>query len=366
MTNTNGSSTGAIPTAVPFLTISPDSRSAGTGDAGVAISPDVNANFWNPSKLVFIKEDDAVGLSYSPWMRHLVPDMSLSNLSFAHKISDRDALGASLRYFNLGTMQLTDINQNNEGLFRPYEYALDMSYARKFGESFSLGLTGRYIYSAISNQSFASGTAQTLGAAKAIATDVSLYYFVMGDDSKSASEAPFAVGLNISNIGTKVRYSSTGPSYFLPANMKLGMAGNWNWDEDNRLTVTIDLNKLLVPTPPVRDANGNIISGTNDDISVPSGLFSSFTDAPGGFRQEIQEINVATGLEYVYSDQFYLRAGYFYENPNQGNRQYLTIGMGLKYDVFRFDFSYLAARQQTSPLANTIRVGLSMAFGASK
>jgi hypothetical protein len=364
-TNTNGSSTTSIPTAVPFLNISPDSRSGAMGDAGVAISPDVNANFWNPSKLAFIDStSNSIALSYSPWLRHLVPDVSLSYLSFAHKLDSRNTIGASLRYFNLGSIQLVDANQNDQGTYRPSEYSLDVSLARKFGNDFSLGLTLRYIHSNLSNQSFASGSSQQTKSGNAVAADVSLYH------RKSIQEfdkdAVLAFGVNISNIGSKVSYSDAGTSYFLPTNLKIGAANTLNIDEYNQLTVTLDLNKLLVPTPPIRDANGNIIKGKDDNVSVPVGFFQSFYSAPGGVSEEFKEITFSPGIEYWYDQQFALRGGYFYENPSKGGRQYLTLGVGLKYNIYNFDFSYLAASQQSSPLANTLRFSLSINFGAKK
>jgi hypothetical protein len=359
-TNTNGSSTNSVPTAVPFLNISPDSRSGALGDAGVAISPDVNANFWNPSKLAFLQDRDIVSISYSPWLRHLVPDVSLSYLSYAHHIDARNTIGASLRYFNLGSIQLVDASQNNQGTYRPSEFSFDFSFARKFGEDFSLGLTGRYIHSDLSNQSFATGTTQQTKAGNAFAADISMYY--RRATEQFGGKAIFAFGANISNIGTKITYATGGTPYFLPTNLKIGAANTWELDDLNEVTLTLDLNKLLVPTPPIRDSNGNIIQGKDDNVSVPAGIFGSFSDAPGGFKEELQQISYSPGIEYVYNKQFALRAGYFYENPNQGNRQYITMGLGLKYDVFKFDFSYLAASQQNSPLANTIRISLSASF----
>jgi hypothetical protein len=365
-TITNGSNTtNAIPTAVPFLNISPDSRSGAMGDAGVALSPDVNANFWNPSKLAFLDTaSNAIGLSYSPWLRHLVPDVSVSYLSFAHNFDKRNTIGMSLRYFNLGSIQLVDANQNDQGTYRPSEFSIDGSFARKFGDNFSLGLTLRYIHSNLSNQSFASGSSQATKAGSAVAADVSMYY--TKSVQQFGKDATFSYGLNISNIGSKVSYSDVGPSYFLPTNLRLGIANTLNIDEFNQLTFAFDINKLLVPTPPLRDSNGNIISGHSDDVSVPAGIFGSFSDAPGGFSEEVKEISFSPGFEYVYDQQFALRGGYFYENASKGGRQYLTLGVGLKYDVFRFDFSYLAASQQSSPLANTLRFSLSLNFGASR
>jgi len=362
--NTNGTNSTAIPTAVPFLTISPDSRSGAMGDAGVAISPDVNANFWNPSKLAFLEDQDAVSLSYSPWLRNLVPDVSLSYLSYAHKIDDRNAIGASLRYFNLGTFQLVDASQNNQGVYRPNEFSIDFSFARKFGEGFSLGLTGRYIHSNLSNQSFSSGSSLQTQAANAFAADVSLYY--KKQVQEFGTDATFAFGTDISNIGTKISYSTGGTQYFLPTNLKIGAANTWDIDKYNEVTLTVDLNKLLVPTPPITDANGNIIQGVSDNVSVPAGIFGSFTDAPGGFKEELQEITISPGIEYLYNKQFAVRAGYFYENANQGGRQYATVGVGFKFNDYAFDFSYLVASQQNSPLANTLRFSLSANFGSVK
>ncbi|PJJ83762.1 type IX secretion system outer membrane channel protein PorV [Mucilaginibacter auburnensis] len=363
-TNTDGSGYGAIPTAVPFLNISPDSRSGAMGDAGVAISSDVNANFWNPSKLAFIDNDFGVSASYSPWLRGLVPDVSLSYLSFGHKLDDRNVIGASVRYFNLGDIQLVDQNQLNQGVYRPNEYSIDASLARKFGNNLSLGLTMRFIHSDLSNASFATGTTQGIKPANAFAADISMFY--KKPMEQFGTDGIFAFGANISNIGTKVKYSEGGPSYFLPTNLKLGAADTWNIDDYNQITLTVDFNKLLVPTPPLRDANGNIISGRNPDVSVPSGIFGSFTDAPGGFKEEIREVSIASGLEYWYNQQFALRGGYFYENPSKGGRQYATLGLGLKYDIYRFDFSYLAASQKNSPLANTLRVSIGVSFGNKK
>jgi hypothetical protein len=360
-TGTDGSGANAISTAVPFLNITPDSRSGAMGEAGVALSPDVNANYWNPAKLAFLETNNDVSLSYSPWLRHLVPDVSLAYLSFAHKLDERNTLGASLRYFNLGSIQLIDDNQNDQGTYKPSELSIDASFARKFGNNLSLGLTMRYIYSNFSNGAFVSGgsTAQNK-AGNAIAAGVSLYYKKEYGDSST-----FAFGAHISNIGSKIAYSDGGTKYFLPTNLKLGVANTWRLDDANKITATFDINKLLVPTPPIRDANGNITSGKDDDVSVPAGLFQSFGDAPGGFSEELKEISFSPGLEYWYNDLIAVRAGYFYENPNKGNRHYATFGVGLKYQAFTFDFAYLAASQQNSPLANTLRFTLSASFGGT-
>src|SRR3569833_301147 len=310
-TSTNGSNySTAIPTAVPFLNITPDSRSGAMGDAGVAITPDVNAIYWNPSKLAFLESDDNVSLSYSPWLRQLVPDISLSFLSYAHKLDDRNTLGASLRYFNYGSIQLTDEGQNNQGTYTPNEFSLNTSFARKFGESFSLGLTVGFIHSSLSNAAFATNSGQQAKAGNALAAGVSMYY--NKPTQEFGSDAIFAFGANISNIGNKISYSDGGPKYFLTANLRLGVANTINLDDNYQITLTVDFNKLLVPTPPIRDADGNIIKGKEDNISVPSSIFGSFSDAPGGFSEEIKEISVSPGFEYWYNQLFAVRAGYYY------------------------------------------------------
>ncbi len=361
----NGSAYNSIHYVVPFLTISPDSRSGAMGDAGVALSPDVNANYWNPSKLAFLDtSSNAIGLSYSPWLRHLVPDVSISYLSFAHSIDQRNAVGLSMRYFNLGSIQLVDANQNDQGTYRPSEFSIDGSFARKFGNNFSLGLTLRYIHSNLFSQSFVSGSSQAAKPGNAVAADISMYH--TNDVQQFGKDATFSYGIDISNIGSKVSYSDVGQSYFLPANLRIGAANTINIDEFNQLTLAFDINKLLVPTSPIRDANGNIIQGKDDNVSVPAGIFGSFSDAPGGFSEELKEITLSPGFEYVYDQQFALRGGYFYENASKGGRQFLTLGLGLKYAIYRFDFSYLAASQQSSPLANTLRFSLSVNFGAAK
>ena len=253
-TNTNGSNSSQIPTAVPFLLITPDSRSGAMGDAGVAISPDVNANYWNPAKLTFIDGNDAIAASYSPWLRSLVPDVSLSYLSYAHKLDDRNTFGASLRYFNLGSIEERDAAQNNLGTYSPNEFSLDASLSRKFGNDFSLGLTLRYIHSSLANGAFLN---QEIKPGNAVAADKSLYN--KKQIQEFGTDAEFAFGTNISNIGSKISYSDNGAKYFLPTNWKLGIANTLNIDDSNQFTFALDFNKLLVPTPPIRDSNGNII-----------------------------------------------------------------------------------------------------------
>ena len=260
----------------------------------------------------------------------------------------------------LSVLSLCVQYQSAQGTYQPNEFSIDGSFARKFGDSFSLGLTLRYIHSSLSNGAFVEG--QTIKAANAVAADVSLYYKTKGQ--QFGKDALFAFGANISNIGSKVGYTDGGQKYFLPTNLRIGAANTWDLDEYNQVTVALDLNKLLVPTPPIRDAStGAIISGKDDNRTVVSGIFGSFSDAPGGFSEELKEISYSPAVEYWYNKQFALRAGYFYESPDKGNRQYLTLGAGLKYDSLVFDFSYLIANQDKSPLANTLRFSLGYKFG---
>ncbi|WP_243749310.1 type IX secretion system outer membrane channel protein PorV [Mucilaginibacter agri] len=360
--NTNGSNSSAITTAVPFLNISPDARSGAMGDAGVALSPDVNATYWNPAKLVFLEDNSALNLSYSPWLRKLVSDINLSYLSSAFKLDQKSSVGFSLRYFNLGTIDLIDENLVAQGTYKPSEFSIDGSYSRRFGPNFSLGLTFRYIHSGLFNGSFQESAQAS--PANAVAADVSMYS--KHQTQQFGNEGEFAFGADISNIGTKISYTANQVEYFLPTTLRIGAANTVHFDEFNKFTLTMDLNKLLVPTPPIRDADGNIIKGKDDNRSVVSGIFGSFSDAPGGFHEELQEIGIATGAEYVYNDRFALRMGYFYENPNKGNRQYFTVGAGLKVNSLNVDFAYLAADQQKSPLANTLRFSIGYSFGSER
>ncbi|HEX7367710.1 MAG TPA: type IX secretion system outer membrane channel protein PorV [Pelobium sp.] len=347
---TDGRQGTTITTAVPFLLITPDARSGAMGDVGVAISPDVNATHSNPAKLAFLKDPYGFGVSYSPWLQKLVPDINLAYLNGYYKLDERNTLGSSLRYFSLGNIQFVDENNVVQGEASPNELAFDVSFARSFGENFSLGTALRYISSnlgsgqVLNNQESQPGTS--------VAADVSAFYTT--ESSLFSKNATISAGLDISNIGTKMSYSDGGPKYFLPTNMRLGGSATVHADDFNDFSFSLDLNKLLVPSNATADASK----------SVPAGIFGSFTDAPGGAKEELQEVSIATGAEYWYNKQFAIRAGYFYENPNKGNRQYLTLGLGLRYNIVDLDFSYLLANQQTSPLANTLRFSLLFNFAA--
>jgi hypothetical protein len=353
----DGKFSNTIQTAAPFLLIAPDARSGAMGDVGAAISADGNSMHWNPAKLAFVENPTGFSVSYTPWLRNLVPDIDLGYLAVYHRLDDRNTIGGSLRYFSYGSIQLTDNSQQDIGIYSPNEFAVDGTFARKFGENFSLGTAVRYIRSSLSNGQF---NGQEIRPASALAADVSAYFkngtMVLGKD------AEVAWGVNISNIGTKVSYSEAAEKSFLPTNLKLGGATTLNIDDLNKFTVALDINKLLVPTSPVRDENGKIISGKDPDRSVPSGIFGSFSDAPGGFSEEFKEVSYSLGTEYWYNQQFAVRAGYFYESPTKGDRQYLTLGAGLKYNVFNLDIAYLLANQQKSPLAQTLRFSLIFNF----
>ena len=356
-TQSDGKRSNTIQTAAPFLLIAPDARSGAMGDVGVAISSDANSMHWNPAKLAFMDKPTGFSVSYTPWLRNLVPDIDLGYLSVYHRLDARNTIGGSLRYFSYGSIQLTDDNMNDIGIYSPNEFAIDGTFARQFGEDFSLGTAIRYIRSSLSNGQF---NGQEIRPASALAADVSAYFkkgtVLLGKD------AEVALGVNISNIGTKVNYSDAAEKSFLPTNMKLGGATTFNIDDLNQFTVALDFNKLLVPTSPIRDDSGNIISGQDPNRSVPSGIFGSFSDAPGGFSEEIKEISYSLGTEYWYNKQFAFRAGYFYESPIKGDRQYFTLGAGLRYNVFDLDIAYLLANQQKSPLAQTLRFSLMFNF----
>ncbi|MCF6360349.1 MAG: type IX secretion system outer membrane channel protein PorV [Cyclobacteriaceae bacterium] len=355
-----------ITTAVPFLSITPDSRSGGMGDVGVAISPDANSVHWNPSKLAFIDSKMGFSLSYSPWLAKIINDMSLSYLSGYYKLSREQTIAVSLRYFDLGEIFFTDAGNNPQGEFNPKEFAIDATYARMLSEDFSLGITLRYVNSNLTG-SFSSATIEAKPA-NTVAADVSAYY------NKDIKIGNLAFGANISNIGAKVTYSNQDNKDFIPINLRLGSALKMDIDPYNTITFALDFNKLLVPSPPIYavDDNGVIITdpdgnpiierGKDPNRNLLSGMFGSFTDAPDGFSEEMAEIMISVGAEYWYNDLFAARAGYFYENQNKGNRQFFTIGVGFRYNVFGFDFAYLVPPQQEHPLAETLRFTLHFNF----
>lgn len=378
-----------ITTAVPFLLISPDSRAGGMGDAGVALSADANSIHWNPSKLAFAENDGEFSMSYSPWLRNLVPDMSLAYLSGYKRLSNkRSAIGGSLRYFNLGNIVFTDINGSTIRDFKPAEFAIDLAFAQKFSDHFSGGIALRYINSNLTGGLSVQGANSKAG--QSVAADVSIFYtkdqIPVGD-----KDLTFSFGLNISNIGAKMSYTETAAKNFIPINLRLGPSFKLQLDEYNSIAFNLDINKLLVPTPPVYDPSGQIdpvtnrplvISGRDPNVGIVSGIVGSFSDAPGvvtydgdsnvtvlkgsKFKEEMREINLAGGFEYWYANQFAFRTGYFWEHYTKGNRKYFTLGAGVRYSIFSLDLSYLIANTQRSPLANTLRFTLGFKFSKDK
>jgi hypothetical protein len=375
VTNTsqlNGSN--AITTSVPFLMITPDARTGALGDAGVALPNDLNAIHWNSAKLPFNEKKGAVALSYTPWLRALVPDVSLSYLSVYGKINDRSAIAGSLRYFSLGEIQFTDNFGASLGNFNPNELAVDVAYAQKLSDNFSVGVAFRYIYSNLAGGFNQSQTPINPGTG--FAGDITCYY--KNDTRVKGYKVHYGWGIAATNLGSKITYTSSQNANFIPMNLRVGGFGQIEIDKYNALSLLLDLNKLMVPTNPIYatdengkviyDANGNpvIESGKDPDVPVIQGMFQSFSDAPGGLKEELQEINISTGLEYWYDKQFALRAGYFHENKNKGNRQYMTLGAGIKYNVFGLDFAYLVSFGQRNPLDNTLRFTLTFDFDAFK
>jgi len=357
-----------ITTAVPFLIISPDARAGGMGDAGVASFADANSIHWNASKLAFVDKKMGFAISYTPWLRKLVPDINLAYVSFYTKLKGDQTIGGSLRYFSLGNITFTDNTGNEIGQFNPAEYAIDLAYARKLSENLSGGIALRFIHSNLTGGILVENNATKAG--NSVAADISATYRNQ-DIEIGGKDATFAFGLNISNIGSKISYTETGVKDFIPINLRLGPALTLKLNEYNDLTFLVDINKLLVPTPPIYSdslANGDniILFGKNPDVSVASGMFNSFSDAPDGFSEEMREINIAGGLEYWYDKQFAFRAGYFYEHATKGNRKYFTLGAGLKYNVFGLDFAYLIPTDQRNPLENTLRFTLLFDFNSLK
>jgi hypothetical protein len=364
-----------ITTAVPFLMIAPDSRSGALGDAGVALSPDANSVHWNLSKLAFAEKKMEFSCSYSPWLRTLVNDMSLAYLSGYVKADKNRVIGGSLRYFSLGTITFTDEYGSVLRDFTPSEFALDMGISQKLGKKFSVGFTGRFVNSNLTGSTNIQGAESKPGRTGAV--DLSGMY-LNNDLRLGGKKMSLGVGMNISNIGAKMRYTNTANRDFIPTNLKLGAAWTTWMDEFNKVALVMDLNKLLVPTPPIYDNDGNILSGMDRNVGVAQGMIQSFYDAPGQLdanntviagsigKEELREINISTGLEYWYADQFAVRAGYFYEDITKGYRQFITMGAGFRFEVLTIDMSYLVSTTQQNPLANTLRFTLRFALGDKK
>ena len=355
-----------ISTAMPIIMVSPDATSSGMGDVGVASRPDANSMHWNNAKLAFVEDKGGFAMTYTPWLRKLgVGDMNLLYLGGYYAVNNRSTIGASVTYYSVGDVNFTSEEGQDLGTYNPNEFSIDVAYAMRLTDEISLGASGRYLRSDLT-QGQDVGTTSTR-AGNAIAADIGVYY------QNKLSVTPsmpgeLALGLFISNLGSKISYSDDdNEKDFLPANLRLGGRYTLNVDEYNQFSFLMDLNKLLVPTPPVYDEEGNIIAGKNDraeDISVMQGVFQSFYDAPNGMKEELQEIQLSVGAEYWYNQLFAVRAGYFFEHKNKGGRQYITFGGGIRYNMFTFDLSYLLALSRTqNPLANTVRISLGMNFG---
>ena len=370
-----GGNLNTITTAVPFLLISPDSRAGAMGDVGVATTPDASSMHWNPAKFAFADNDLEMSVSYVPWLRALVPDINLQYIGGYYKLNEKEAIGYELRYFSLGDITFTDISGNVIGQYKPNEMAIGSAYSRKLSRNFSLAISGRYIYSNLTGGQSAGGTETVAG--QSIATDVSTFYTKPISIANKKSDLSF--GMNISNIGNKISYTETITRDFIPINLRLGTDLTTKMDDYNKISLSFDLNKLLVPSPPLYNNDGEMIAGKDPNVAVVEGMFQSFGDAPGEidengnpvsgsvFREEMREINISAGLEYWYANQFALRAGYFHEHDTKGGRKYLTFGSGVKYNVFALDFSYLISTSNiggTNPLANTMRFTLVFDLGA--
>jgi len=349
-----------VTTAVPFLRISPDARSGGMGDVGIATTPDANSSFWNQAKIPFALSKAAIGVSYTPWLKGLgLNDVYLASLAGYYQLDETQAISASLRYFSLGNIQFTDALGNDLNSYRPREFGFDVGYSRKLSDKLGLGIALRYINSSLANGTY---NGQSYKPGSAVAGDISLFHDGTGSD-------PNASGLNwgiaLHNLGSKISYTNDATQKdYIPANLGIGVAYTKVFDETSKATFGLDINKLLVPTPPLITGNtstdlANIAKYRN--TGVLSSWVSSFGDAPGGFSEELREVQVSLGAEYMYNNQFAFRAGYFYEAPTKGNRQYFTIGAGINYNMYGLNFSYLipsGGGVNRNPLANTIRFSL--------
>lgn len=361
---------GAITTAVPFLLVSPDARSGGLADIGAASAPDANSQHWNAAKYPYLSDDLALSLTYSPWLLNMVPDMSLAYLTAAKKIDPMSTVAFSLLFFSMGEVTFRQVADDPGVNYNPSEFAIDASYSRKLIEDLSIAVTGRFIYSNLTLGMNVDGVDTKAGLAGAV--DIGLYYQHMFE-LKGFEGGLLSFGLSISNIGNKIAYvsgASTGEKDFLPANLRLGLGFDWHIDSYNRLAFMGEINKLLVPTPAIYDSTGvNVIKGMDNGVPVFTGILHSFYDAPGGFKEEMKEIMWSLGAEYWWNNLVSVRLGYFHESMDKGARQYMTIGAGIRYNIFGLDLSYLIPTTQVSgsnPLKNTLRFSLLFQFANTK
>jgi hypothetical protein len=359
-----------ITTAVPFLTITPDSRRAGMGDAGVASSPDANSVYWNAASLAFAEKNAGIATSYAPWLRSLVPGISYNYLAGYGRINKRSVIGGSFRFFSFGEINFTDDVGNPLGKFNPSEYALDVCYATQLSKHWAIGTTLKYINSNLAGTRPLNGITPKVG--RSGAGDLSAIYNgktkmkVKGEKK----DLKYSVGINLQNLGAKITYSDKTNREYLPAMFKIGTAWSYDIDEFNSITAMFDLNKLMAPTPGVNilkgftgsdsmDIDNNVVyERTRSDDPVITAALKSFADAPGGFAEEMKEWNYSLGIEYIYAKQFMLRGGYFHEPETKGNRKYMTFGFGIRYKLFGLDAAYLVPFVQRHPLQNQLRFSL--------
>ncbi|CAH0997025.1 hypothetical protein EMA8858_03162 [Emticicia aquatica] len=354
-----------ISPAVPFLTISPDSRGAAMGDAGVASSPDANSMYWNTAKLAFIDKNIGSTVSYTPWLRDLVDDMGLLHAAIFKKTGKDQALGLSMTYFNQGQIQFTTATGQPNGTFQSREFNIAGGYTRKLGRDFSMGLNLKYIHSNLIGSQVVNNSSSK--PANTVAGDISFFYTNEKPSVKNKDRGvKYSAGAVISNIGGKVNYGRN--TFYLPTNLKVGGGLNYKIDAHNQFNLLLDVNKLLVPTPPLRDNNGVIVKGRDPETTgVIAGIFGSFNDAPDGFKEEIREFTVSTGVEYWYNNFFAIRGGYFAESNAKGGRKYVTTGLGFRImNSYQVDLAYLVPTSQGSPLSNTWRISLIFDLDAKK
>ncbi len=352
----NGGSVNTVITSIPFLRINPDGRAGGMGDVGVATTPDANSMYHNMAKLSFAEDNMGIGITYTPWLKALVNDMFISYLSGYKKINDLQAVALSMRYFNLGSIQFTNESGIETTQFNPHEFAFDLGYSRRLSDKLSAGLTLKYVYSNLAKGQ--TGSSGQINVADAVAADLSFYY--QTPLSAGDRDGTLRIGTAISNIGNKVSYTEENTKDFIPINLSLGSSYSIDLDEHNSLMFAVEFNKLMVPTPDTLDVNPANDIFDHREASLFSGMFGSFGDAPGGISEELREITIQVGAEYWYNNQFAIRAGYFHEHATKGNRKFLTMGVGLRYEIFGLNFSYLVptAGIANHPLENTLRFTL--------
>jgi hypothetical protein len=348
------SSINVVTSAVPFLRISPDARAGGMGDLGVATLPDVNSQFYNIAKYPFATAKSGIAMTYTPWLKDLgLTDVYLTTLAGYHKIDEQQSISGSLRYFSLGNIQFTDNFGNDLQMVRPREFAIDAGYARKLSDDLSLGIALRYINSNLAGNSSVNGVSYKAGTS--VAGDIGLYY-----NRPAADGSGLSLGLAMTNMGAKIGYTDDASAKdFIPANLAIGAVYTKVANEVNKISFGLDIHKMLVPTPPALGDSAGLINYRSK--GVVGSWFSSFGDAPGGFSEELKEFSVSTGMEYWYNDQFAFRLGYFYEDKTKGNRQYFSMGAGVRYNMFGINFSYLipsGTGVNRNPLSNTMRFSL--------